>query len=430
MLFFFDGFVFGLKIIEVIKVLMDVYVIFWLLFKVKMDDKNGIVLQLQMLNMLIQNFVIVVEKVVLCDGLVWFMIFLFLFIVMVVMCMGVVFFLVDIVVDCVVKNYIIVLVVFVGWLVDLFVFMLENVKGECVQVMVDFVLMQDVVQVINDFGVGIIVMVVFVGVVVDGKVMYCLQLCVVDFGQEGQFCVYCGDIVVVEVGMVVDIVVELGVVVIVVGIDVQVWLWVGISVEQVIMLLSNMFIDLFDGVDVIVMMVLVDFVMIGVFVDFEVRMKVFGEFIVFIKDILICIDNGLKVIVVVGQGQKMMFGVFIGDSMVCGLWIVFVDVVQYFVDGVFFFFIGILIDMYGVLSFDEEKFVEVLVKDLDVVVGFFLGIVLCVQDIVKVYFDKYDGLLIFCIMGQESEVKSFGEQMECWDVCFVQWKVSFECIYV
>lgn len=172
-----------------------------------------------------------------------------------------------------------------------------------------------------------------------------------------------------------------------------------------------------------------DPVTIGVSVDSEARTKASGEFIALIKDILTRIDNGSKATVAAGQGQKTTLGVFTGDSTVRGLRTALADAVQHPVDGVSPSSIGISTDMYGVLSFDEEKFAEALAKDPDAVAGLFSGIASRVQDTAKVYSDKYDGLLTSRITGQESEVKSLGEQMERWDVRLAQRKASLERTY-
>ena len=64
-----DGLVSGLKTTEVIKALMDVHAIPRSLLKAKMDDKNGIVSQLQTLNTSIQNLATAAEKAASRDGL-------------------------------------------------------------------------------------------------------------------------------------------------------------------------------------------------------------------------------------------------------------------------------------------------------------------------------------------------------------------------
>ncbi len=64
-----DGLVSGLKTTEVIKALMDVHAIPRSLLKAKMDDKNGIVTQLQTLNTAIQNLATAAEKAASPGGL-------------------------------------------------------------------------------------------------------------------------------------------------------------------------------------------------------------------------------------------------------------------------------------------------------------------------------------------------------------------------
>lgn len=424
-----DGLVSGLKTTEVIKALMDVHAIPRSLLKAKMDDKNGIVSQLQTLNTSIQNLATAAEKAASRDGLARFTTSSSSPTVTVATRTGAAPLSADIVVDRVAKNHTIVSAASAGWPVDPPFLTLENAKGERVQVTADSASMQDVAQAINDSGAGIIATAVPAGVDADGKAMHRLQLRAADPGQEGQFRAYRGDIAAVEAGTAADIAAEPGAAVIAVGTDAQVRLWAGTSAEQVITSSSNTFTDLFDGVDVTVTTASADPVTIGVSVDSEARTKASGEFIALIKDILTRIDNGSKATVAAGQGQKTTLGVFTGDSTVRGLRTALADAVQHPVDGVSPSSIGISTDMYGVLSFDEEKFAEALAKDPDAVAGLFSGIASRVQDTAKVYSDKYDGLLTSRITGQESEVKSLGEQMERWDVRLAQRKASLERTY-
>ncbi|MFK3676396.1 flagellar filament capping protein FliD [Microbacterium sp. NPDC090218] len=424
-----DGLVSGLKTTDVIKALMDVHAIPRSLLKAKMDDKNGIVTQLQTLNTAIQNLATAAGKAAAPDGLARFTTTSSSTSVTVATRTGAVPLSADIVVDRVAKNHTIVSAASNGWPVDPPVITLENAKGERVQVTADSTSMQDVAQAINEAGTGIVAAAVPAGRDADGNVLHRLQLRAADSGEAGQFRAYRGDIAAVEAGTASDLSTETGAAVIATGADAQLRLWAGTSAEQVLTSSSNTFTDLFDGVDVTVTAASADPVTIGVTVDTAARTKASADFIAAVKDILTRIDNGSKTTIAAKPGDKTTLGVFTGDSTIRGLRNALADAVQHPVDGVSPSSIGISTDMYGVLSFDEEKFAEALAKDPDAVAGLFSDVASRVQETAKVYSDKYDGLLTSRITGQESEVKGLGEQMERWDVRLAQRKASLERTY-
>jgi len=424
-----DGLVSGLKTTEVIKALMDVAAIPRSLLKAKMDDKNGIVSQLQTLNTAVQNLATAAGKAASHDGLLRFTTTSSSPTVTVATRTGAAPLSADIVVDQVAKNHTIVSAASNGWPDDPPVITLENAKGERLQVTADSASMQDVAQAINEAGFGVVATAVPAGRDAGGNVMHRLQLRAADSGEAGRFRAYRGDTAAVEAGTASDLSTEAGAAVIATGSDARVRLWAGTSAEQVLTSSSNTFTDLFDGVDVTVSAASVDPVTIGVAVDSEARTKASADFITAVKDILTRIDNGSKATVGAKQGDKTTLGVFTGDSTIRMLRNALADAVQHPIDGTSPSSIGISTDMYGVLSFDEEKFAEALAKDPDAVAGLFSGVAARVQETAKVYSDKYDGLLTSRITGQESEVKSLGEQMERWDVRLAQRKSTLERTY-
>lgn len=424
-----DGLVSGLKTTEVIKALMDVHAIPRSLLKAKMDDKSGIVTQLQTLNTAIQNLATAAEKAASRDGLARFTTTSSSPTVTVATRTGAAPLSADIVVDRVAKTHTIVSAASNGWPDDPPVITLENAKGERVQVTADSSSMQDVAQAINEAGAGIVAAAVPAGRDADGNPLHRLQLRAADSGEAGRFRAFRGDIAAVAGGTASDISTAPGAAVIDVGTDAQVRLWAGTSAEQVLTSSSNTFTDLFDGVDVTVSAASATPVTIGVAVDTAARTKASADFIAAVKDILTRIDNGSKATVAAKQGDKTTLGVFTGDSTVRALRTALADAVQHPVDGVSPSSIGISTDMYGVLSFDEEKFAEALAKDPDAVAGLFSDVASRVNETAKAYSDKYDGLLTSRITGQESEVKSLGEQMERWDVRLAQRKSSLERTY-
>jgi flagellar hook-associated protein 2 len=424
-----DGLVSGLKTTEVIKALMDVQAIPRSLLKAKMDDKNGVVSQLQTLNTSIQNLATQAAKAAARDGLARFTTISSSPTVTVSTREGAAPVSTEIVVDQVAKNHTIVSAASTGWPVDPPVLTLENATGERIRVQAGGTSIQDVADAINESDSGIVASAVPAGRDADGNPLHRLQLRAADSGEGGRFRAYRGDIAAVEAGTAVDLSTEAGAAVIAVGADARLRLWAGTSAEQVLTSSSNTFTGLFDGVDVTVSVASADPVSIGVAVDTEAQTKASAEFVALLTGILTKIDNGSKATVAAGQGEATTLGVFTGDSTVRALRMALADAVQHPVDGVSPSSIGISTDMYGVLSFDEEKFAEALAKDPDAVSGLFSAVAARVQDTAKIYSDKYEGLLTSRITGQQSEVKGLGEQMERWDVRLAQRKATLERTY-
>lgn len=424
-----DGLISGLKTAEVIKSLMDVHAIPRTLLKAKMDDKNVVVTQLRTLNSAVQNLATQAAKAASRDGLARFTTSSSSTSVTVTTRTGAAPVTAEIVVDRIAKNHTIVSAASNGWPVDPPVITLENAKGERRQIDADGRSMQEMAEAINEAGFGVVAAAVPAGRDADGNPLHRLQLRAADSGEAGQFRAYRGDLAAVTSGTASDLSTETGAAVIAVGADAQLRLWAGTSAEQVLTSSSNTFTNLFDGVDVAVSAASADPVTIGVNIDTQARTKASGEFITLLTGILTRIDNGSKATVPTAQGGKTTLGVFTGDSAVRSLRTAIADAVQHPVNGVSPSSIGISTDMYGVLSFDEEKFAEALAKDPDGVAALFSDIASRVQETAKVYSDKYDGLLTSRITGQESEVKGLGEQMQRWDVRLAQRKTTLERTY-
>lgn len=424
-----DGLVSGLKTTEVIKALMDVHAIPRSLLKAKMDDKNVVVSNLQTLNSAIQNLAVQAGKAAAPDGLARFATSSSSTAVTVATRTGATAVAADIVVDRVAKNHTIVSAATSGWPTTSPVLTLENAKGELREIDVDGASVQEVADAINEAGFGIVAAAVPAGRDADGTVLHRLQLRAADSGEAGRFRALQGDSAAVTAGTAIDLSTETGAATVAIGTDAQVRLWAGTSAEQVLTSSSNTFTDLFDGVDITVTAASADPVTIAVSVDTEARTKASAEFVALLTDILTRIDKGSKATIAAGQGEATTLGVFTGDSTVRALRTAIADAVQHPIDGVSPSSIGISTDMYGVLSFDEEKFAEALTKDPEAVASLFSAVAARVEDTAKTYSDKYDGLLTSRITGQESEVKGLGEQMERWDVRLAQRKASLERTY-
>ncbi|WP_431806831.1 flagellar filament capping protein FliD [Microbacterium paraoxydans] len=424
-----DGLVSGLKTTEVIKALMDVHAIPRTLLKAKIDDKNAIMAQLRTLNTAVQNLASAAEKAAAPGGLDRFTGTSSSESVKIALRAGAAPLTTDVVVDRVAQTHTVVSAAARAWPADPPVLTLENAAGERVQVQADTTSMQDIAQAINDADTGIVATAVPAGRDADGNALFRLQLRAEESGEAGRFRVYRGDLASVQNGTATDLATETGAAVIATGTDAQVRLWAGTGAEQVLTSANNTFTDLFPGVDVTVSAASTTPVTLSVAVDTEARTKASGEFIALLTDIFTRIDNGSKATVASTQGGKTTLGVFTGDSTIRGMRTALADAVQHPVNGVSPSTIGISTDMYGKLTFDEEKFAEALAKDPDAVGSLFSAVAARIEETATSFSDKYDGLLTSRITGQESEVKSLGEQMERWDVRLAQRKASLERTY-
>lgn len=424
-----DGLVSGLKTTDIIKVLMDVHAIPRSLLKAKIDDKSGIVTQLQTLNAAMQSITSTAAKVANPAELARFTASSSSAVVTVSARTGATPMTTDIVVDQLAKAHTIVSAALSEWPESPASFTFENATGERVQLSFDSRSLHDVAREINEAGIGVSAIAVPAGNDAGGNALHRLQLRATDAGASGQFRAYRGDIAAIESGTASDIATEAGAAVIAVGTDARLRLWAGTSAEQVVSSSSNTFVNLFTGVDVTVSAVTADAVTVGVAVDTEATAKAAGDFVRAVAGMLTRIDNGSKTTISGAQGETTTLGVFTGDSTVRALRNALANAVQYPVDGISPSSIGISTDMYGALSFDEEKFAAALAKDPDAVAALFSNVAARVDQTAKVYSDKYDGLLTARITGQENEVKSLGEQMSRWDVRLAQRQETLERTY-
>ncbi|MDR6096399.1 flagellar capping protein FliD [Microbacterium sp. SORGH_AS454] len=151
----------------------------------------------------------------------------------------------------------------------------------------------------------------------------------------------------------------------------------------------------------------------------------------FIKDIaalLTRIDNGSKA-TVAAPGSATTLGVFTGDSTVRSLRGALASAVQSPVGSVSPSTIGISVDKFGALSFDQEKFAAAMRADPAATQAMFSAVADRVQASTTQYSDKYDGLLTQRITGQQSEVRSLQQQVERMDLRLDMRRATLERTY-
>ncbi|WP_243230508.1 flagellar filament capping protein FliD [Microbacterium sp. CIAB417] len=424
-----DGLVSGLDTTALIDALMDVHAIPRTLLKAKADDKGLIISQLQTLNSSLQDLATRAKAAADGSALAGMRATSSSDAVAVTARPEASPLTTDIVVDRVATRHSVVTAAFAQRPEAPAVLTIENAAGELTEISAASGSAADIARAVNGAGLGISAMVVSAGTDAAGAPLQRLQFTSADTGQDAAFRIHRGDAASVAAGTAVDLAAEPGGAVITTGADARIRLWAGTAAEQVVTSSTNTFTDLFAGVDVTIARASADPVTVGVDTDVEGRTKATADFVSQLAGLLTRIDNGSKATVADGQGTATTLGVFTGDSTVRALRQALAGAVQHPVGGTSPSSIGISLDRHGALSFDEETFTAALAKDPDAVQSLVSAIAARVQETAETYSDRYDGLLTARILGQESEVRSLGEQIERWDVRLEQRRATLERTY-
>jgi len=283
----------------------------------------------------------------------------------------------------------------------------------------------DLAKAINAAKTGVTAAVVNAGLDAGGNPLTRIQLTSDATGADRTFALHQGSIADVQSATSVDLSTESGAAVVAQGNDAQIRLYAGTPAEQVLTSASNTFVGVSTDVNITVSRVATEPVTVSVSTDLKAQSAAAGTFIKGVADLLTRIDNGSKATV----GETTKLGVFTGDSTVRALRGALANAVQYPVDGVSPSSIGISIDRYGVLSFDEEKFSKAMADDPDATQALFTQVSGRIEQVSNQYSDKYDGMLTQRITGQESEIKSMQTQVTRWDLRLEQRRATLERTY-
>ncbi|WCD92848.1 flagellar filament capping protein FliD [Microbacterium sp. nov. GSS16] len=424
-----DGLVSGLNTTDLIKAMMDVHSIPKNLLKSKIADKGVVISNLQSLNASLQDLATKANTASVPGAMTAFTATSSANTVKVTAGADATPGAIDIVVDHAAQRHSVVSAPLAAWPDEPPVITLQNSKGERVEVTAASTSMQDVAKAINQAGFGVRATAVSAGTSADGTPLYRLQLNAAELGAGGTFTVLRGDVASVEAGNAADILADPRAATVSTGADAQVRLWAGTAAEQIVTSSNGTFTGLLPGVDVTVTATSTDPITVTVATDSAAQAKAHEAFVAQIAKMLSGIDKGSTATVPAGAGETTTLGVFTGDSTVRALRRGLADAVQYPVDGVSPSTMGISIDRYGVLSFDQERFTKALVENPEQVAATFSGLATRVEEVAKSYSDKHDGLLTARITGQQNEVDALGEQVERWDVRLAQRKTTLERTY-
>ena len=424
-----DGLASGLDTKAIIDALMDVEAIPRTLLKAKSDDRQVIITQLRSLNTALQGLFTAAKDATGVGAVAQVRTSSSDPSVTVTASAGSAAVSSDIVVDRTATSHSVVTRATAAFTDQPLVLTIQNAAGDLIEVNPSSSAPADVARALTAAGAGIVASAVSAGTDAAGQPLFRLQITATQSGAQGTFRVYSGDAAAVTAGTATDLAAETGAAVITQGQDAQVRLWAGTPAELTVTSDDNTFADLFPGVDITVSKASTEPVTISVSADPAARAKAAGDFVSQIKAVLTGIANGSKTTAPTTPGGTTTLGVFTGDSTVRGLQLALSNAVQYPVDGVSPSTIGISIDRYGVLSFDEKKFTAALEADEASVEAVFAGVAARVQETAEQYSDKYDGLVTARITGQESEVNRIADQLERWDVRLEMRRSTLERTY-
>ncbi|NCT92763.1 flagellar filament capping protein FliD [Cellulomonas sp. APG4] len=122
-------------------------------------------------------------------------------------------------------------------------------------------------------------------------------------------------------------------------------------------------------------------------------------------------------------------GLFSGDGAVRGIQQRLISVASQPVDGVSPSEVGIVLGRDGTFTFDAEKFEAALAADPARVQHIASTVASRVAEVATSVSDKYEGSLTLKIQGQESLVRSMGDQIESWDRRLEVRRASLQATY-
>jgi len=425
----FDGLASGLDTTAIIDALMDVEAIPRTLLSTKSDDRKVIITQLQSLNTALQKLLTSAKDATGATALGQVKATSSDPSVTVAADPGAAAVSTQIVVDRTATAHTVVSRATTAFAAEPLVLTVENAAGELTEVRPTSSSPADVARALTAAGAGIVASAVSAGADAAGQPLFRLQITAAETGAEGSFRVHLGDAAAVAAGTATDLAGEPGAAVVTQGADAQVRLWAGTAAEQTVTSATDTFADLFAGVDVTVSKTDAAPVTVSVATDPSARAKSAGDLVAQVAAVLSGIAKGSAATTPTGAGGTTTLGVFTGDSTVRALRQALTDAVQLPVDGASPSTIGISVDRYGVLSFDDKKFLAAMEADPAAAQALFSAVAARVQQVGDQYSDKYEGLLTARITGQQSEVTRMSDQLERWDQRLEQRRATLERTY-
>ncbi|QNE48569.1 flagellar filament capping protein FliD [Glaciihabitans sp. INWT7] len=291
--------------------------------------------------------------------------------------------------------------------------------------------LDDVASAINSSTAGVTATKVASGVDVGGNKLYRLQFSSKTTGADSAFTVYQGTAADVSAGTATNVLTAPGSAVIKTAQDASVTLWKGTPAEQVITSASNTFTDLLPGVTVTASAVSADPVNIAVSRDDSKITAVAKGLVDAISSAFVLIAAQTAVTTTTDASGKTTTaaGVFAGDSNIRDIRQKTLDAASAPIDGHSPSEYGIVLTRDGTITFDADKFGAALAADPSTVMAAVQTIATRLAATATAASDKYDGTLTNKITGDQTQVKSLGDQVSAWDIRLASRKSTLQRTY-
>jgi flagellar hook-associated protein 2 len=269
------------------------------------------------------------------------------------------------------------------------------------------------------------------GVDGSGNKLYRLQFSSTTTGADSAFTVYQGTAADVSAGTATNVLTAPGSAVIKTAQNASVTLWKGTSAEQVITSASNIFTDLLPGVTVTASAVSTAPVDITVSRDDTKITAVAKGLVDAISSAFVLIAAQTAVTTTTDASGKTTTaaGVFAGDGNIRDIRLKTLDAASAPINGRSPSEYGIVLTRTGTITFDPDKFAAALAADPKTVMAAVQRIATRLGDAATAASDKYTGTLTNKITGDQSQVKSLGDQVSAWDIRLASRKSTLQRTY-
>ena len=291
--------------------------------------------------------------------------------------------------------------------------------------------LDDVASAINSSSAGVTATKVASGVDGSGNKLYRLQFSSTTTGADSAFTVYQGTAADVSAGTATNVLTTPGSAVIKTAQNASVTLWKGTSAEQVITSASNIFTDLLPGVTVTASAVSTAPVDITVSRDDTKITAVAKGLVDAISSAFVLIAAQTAVTTTTDASGKTTTaaGVFAGDGNIRDIRQKTLDAASAPINGRSPSEYGIVLTRTGTITFDPDKFAAALAADPKTVMAAVQRIATRLGAAATAASDKYTGTLTNKITGDQSQVKSLGDQVSAWDIRLASRKSTLQRTY-
>ncbi|WP_394769209.1 flagellar filament capping protein FliD [Lacisediminihabitans sp.] len=275
----------------------------------------------------------------------------------------------------------------------------------------------DVVSAINGSTAGVNATKVASGVDGSGNPLFRIQFSSKTTGADSAFTVYQGTAADVAGGTATNVLTTPGSAVIKTAQDASIKLFAGTSAEQVITSPTNTFTNLLQGVSVTASAVSTDPVTISVARDDKKISDVASSLVASVNSafVLIAAQTAVSTSTDANGVTTTKAGVFAGDATIRDIRQKALDAVGLPINGHSPSEYGISVDRTGTVTFDADKFAAALAADPTTTMAAIQTVASRLAASSTAASDKYDGTLTNRITGDQTQLKSLGDQISAWD---------------